>query len=61
MAVVNLRNFPDNLYRALKLKAALDGVSLKNLIVRILDAYCEGKTEFKPSELKLPNRKENEK
>ena len=60
MAVVNLRNFPDNLYRVLKLRAAFDEVSLKGLIVKILNEDCE-RSAFKPSEFKTPNRKGDKK
>ena len=37
MAVFNLKNMPDDLHRALKIQAAIMGVSMHDLILR----YCE--------------------
>jgi plasmid stability protein len=37
MAIINLRDFPDDLHRALKIKAAETGTTIKALMIR----YCE--------------------
>jgi len=34
MGNVNIREFPDDLHRALKIKAVEDGTSLKDLLIR---------------------------
>lgn len=43
MATVNLRDFPDQLHREAKAKAALEGVSLKELIIKAVEAYLRRK------------------
>lgn len=42
MATINLRNIPDDLHRKAKARAAMEGVSLKQLILRLLEEYLEG-------------------
>jgi plasmid stability protein len=42
MATINLRNVPDELHRKAKARAAMEGVSLKQLILRLLEDYLEG-------------------
>jgi predicted HicB family RNase H-like nuclease len=42
MATLNLRNIPDELHRRAKARAALEGVSLKQLILRLLEEYLDG-------------------
>jgi plasmid stability protein len=42
MATVNLRNIPDDLHRKAKARAAMEGVSLKQLILRLLEEYLDG-------------------
>jgi len=42
MATINLRNVPDDLHRKAKARAAMEGVSLKQLILRLLEEYLEG-------------------
>lgn len=37
MAVINLRDIPDELHRALRIRAAEEGTNVKALIMR----YCE--------------------
>ena len=37
MANINLREFPNELHRALKIRAAEDGTTVKSLIIK----YCE--------------------
>ena len=42
MATINLRNVPDDLHRKAKARAAMEGVTLKQLIMRLLEEYLEG-------------------
>ena len=42
MATINLRNVPDNLHRKAKARAAMEGVTLKQLIMRLLEEYLDG-------------------
>jgi len=42
MATINLRNVPDDLHRKAKARAAMEGVSLKQLILRLLAEYLDG-------------------
>ena len=37
MAILNIQDFPDDLHRALKVKAAETGTTIKGLIIR----YCQ--------------------
>ena len=37
MALINMRDFPDELHRALKIKAAETGTTIKALMIK----YCE--------------------
>jgi len=39
---INLRNVPDDLHRKAKARAAMEGVTLKQLIMRLLEEYLEG-------------------
>jgi predicted HicB family RNase H-like nuclease len=41
MAIVYLKDFPDQLHREAKAKAALEGISMKELIVRLLTEYLK--------------------
>jgi hypothetical protein len=43
MAVVNIRDFPEDLHREAKVRAALDGVSMKEVIIRALTVYLKEK------------------
>ena len=43
MATVNLRDFPDNLHREAKAKAALEGITLKDLIIKAVGDYLRKK------------------
>ena len=43
MAVINLRDFPDNLHREAKAKAALEGITLKGLIIKAVEDYLRKK------------------
>ena len=42
MATINLRNVPDDIHRKAKARAAMEGVTLKQLIMRLLEEYLEG-------------------
>ena len=42
MATINIRNVPDDLHRKAKVRAAMEGVSLKQLILRLLEEYLDG-------------------
>ncbi len=41
MATVNIREFPDELHRKAKSQAALQGVSLKDLIIKAVTEYLK--------------------
>ena len=41
MATVNIRDFPDELHRQAKSKAALQGMSLKDLIIKAVTEYLK--------------------
>ena len=43
MSSINIREFPDELHRQLKIEAATLGVSLKDLIIKILSDYFKKK------------------
>jgi len=43
MANINLRDFPEMLHREAKAKAALEGISLKDLIIKAVEAYLKAK------------------
>lgn len=36
-----IKNFPEDLHRRAKAKAALEGITLKTLIIRLLKSYIE--------------------
>jgi len=36
-----IKNFPENLHRQAKAKAALEGISLKALVIKVLTVYLE--------------------
>ena len=40
-----IKNFPEDLHRRAKAKAALEGVTLKALIIRVLEIYLEENKE----------------
>ena len=40
-----IKNFPEDLHRKAKAKAALEGITLKALIIKLLETYLE---EFEP-------------
>ena len=41
MATLNLKRFPDELHRQAKSRAALEGISLRDLLLRAVTAYLE--------------------
>jgi predicted HicB family RNase H-like nuclease len=43
MAILNIKNFPDDLHRKAKAEAALMGISLKELIIRAITEYLKNK------------------
>lgn len=43
MVILNIKDFPEDLHRRAKSEAALDGISLKELIIRALTEYLKKK------------------
>ena len=43
MAILNIKEFPDDLHRKAKAEAALMGISLKELIIRAITDYLKEK------------------
>jgi predicted HicB family RNase H-like nuclease len=43
MAILNVKDFPDDLHRKAKAEAALMGISLKELIIRTITEYLKKK------------------
>jgi plasmid stability protein len=43
MTDINIRNFPENLHRQLKIEAVTLGITLKDLIIQILSDYFNKK------------------
>jgi predicted HicB family RNase H-like nuclease len=41
MATVNIRDFPDELHRKAKSQAALQGLSLKELVIKAVTEYLK--------------------
>ena len=41
MALLNIKDFPDNLHRNAKAEAALMGISLKEIIIRAITEYLK--------------------
>jgi hypothetical protein len=41
MAILNIKDFPDDLHRKAKAEAALMGISLKELIIRAITEYLK--------------------
>lgn len=52
MAVVNIRDFPEELHREAKAQAALEGDSLKGIIIRALAEYLEKKGKVSSAKIK---------
>jgi predicted HicB family RNase H-like nuclease len=43
MAILNIKDFPDDLHRKAKSEAALMGISLKAFIIKALEEYLKKK------------------
>jgi predicted HicB family RNase H-like nuclease len=43
MATMNLRDVPDDLHRKAKAEAAMEGVTLKELVIKALEEYLKKK------------------
>jgi predicted HicB family RNase H-like nuclease len=43
MATINLRDVPEDLHRRAKAQAAMEGISLKALIIKLLKDYLKKK------------------
>ncbi|RJR40881.1 MAG: 3-hydroxyacyl-CoA dehydrogenase [Desulfobacteraceae bacterium] len=41
--VLNIKDFPDELHRQMKIQAAIDGMSMKDLIIKALEKYLSKK------------------
>ena len=41
MATINLRDFPDDLHQAAKIRAAMEKTTLREIIIRALEAYVK--------------------
>ena len=43
MAIMNLRNIPDELHRKAKSEAALEGITLRELVLKAIEEYLKKK------------------
>ena len=43
MAILNIKDFPDDLHRKAKAEAALEGISLKALFIKAVEEYLKKK------------------
>ena len=43
MAIMNLRDMPDDLHRRAKVQAAMEGITLKDLVIKALEEYLKKK------------------
>jgi plasmid stability protein len=41
MANINLKDFPDDLHQAAKIRAAMEKTTLREIIIRALEAYVK--------------------
>jgi len=41
MAILNIKDFPDDLHRRTKVQAAKEGITMKALIIKLLEEYLE--------------------
>lgn len=41
--VLNIKDFPEELHREIKIKAAMEGISMKDLIIKALQEYLKKK------------------
>jgi plasmid stability protein len=42
MAMIYLKDFPDDLHHRMKVQAALEKTTMKDLIIRLLEEYLRG-------------------
>jgi predicted HicB family RNase H-like nuclease len=49
MSDINVRDFPEELHREVKARAALEGISLKELIIKAVEAYLKKGLKAKKS------------
>ena len=45
MAVLSIKDFPDELYRKLKIQAATDGETLRDYVIAALGQHTQGKEQ----------------
>ena len=43
MAIINIKDFPDELHRLAKAEAALEGVPMKALFIKAVEEYLKNK------------------
>mgnify|MGYP001550282687 CR=1 FL=1 len=43
MAIINIKDFPDDLHRKAKSEAALEGISMKALFIKSIQEYLKKK------------------
>ncbi len=43
MAFLTIKDFPDELHRKAKAEAAMEGISLKALVIKVLEEYLKKK------------------
>ena len=43
MATINLRDIPEDLHRKAKAKAAMEGITLKQLVIQAIEEYLKKK------------------
>lgn len=43
MAIINIKDFPDDLHRKAKSEAALEGISMKALFIKAIQEYLKKK------------------
>ena len=43
MTIINIKDFPEDLHRKAKAEAALEGISLKALIIKAMEEYLKKK------------------
>ena len=53
-----IKNFPEDLHRKAKAKAALEGITLKALIIKLLETYLKNLDRTRMQRLDLPRQSE---
>ena len=43
MTIINIKDFPEDLHRKAKAEAALEGISMKALIIKAMEEYLKKK------------------